>query len=241
MTGIATVANPSWDEADVSDKPSWIQSRPRLDDKTKDALNRLWKSRVRSMMAVDDLVKDVIGALQAKGKLGNTYIIFTSDNGYCLGDHRLTGKSVHYDCSSKVPLVIRGPSVPDNQTRSQIVNNLDVVATILEWSGATPGRAQEGRSLAPVIASASAPWRSALLIEMLDPQRRSDQRFKAVRTEKFKYARYDDGFEELYDLSVDPWELESKASDPAHTADLSRLRIILDKLKNCSGTGCWVE
>jgi arylsulfatase A-like enzyme len=148
---------------------------------------------------------------------------------------------VHYDCSSKVPLIIRGPTIQEKQTRSQIVNNLDVTATILDWSGAKPGLPQEGKSLTPVISSASAPWRSALLIEALDPQLDPERRYKALRTEKFKYVRYDSGFEELYDLPVDPWELENKASNQNYASDLAKLRIMLCRLKNCSGADCWAD
>jgi len=107
----------------------------------------------------------VVDELQSTGKLGNTMIIYTSDNGYEYGDHRLVGKISVYEGSIKVPLVINGPGIPKNETRSELVNNLDVVATIEEIAGVTPGIVPDGRSLTPVLLDGRAPWRSAILIE----------------------------------------------------------------------------
>jgi N-acetylglucosamine-6-sulfatase len=88
---------------------------------------------------VDDLVAAVVGALKDTGKLDNTVVIYTSDNGFLFGDHRLVGKTAAYEGSIKVPLIMRGPGLPEDQTRDQLVSNLDVTATIVVGDPAHAG------------------------------------------------------------------------------------------------------
>ena len=106
-----------------------------------------------------------MATLKDTGKLDNTVVIYTSDNGFLFGDHRLVGKTAAYEGSIKVPLLMRGPGIPEDQTRDQLVSNLDVTATIMDLAGAKPGVPLDGKSLVPLFANADAPWRSALLIE----------------------------------------------------------------------------
>ena len=111
---------------------------------------------------MDDLVAAVVAALKDTGKLEHTVVIYTSDNGFLFGDHRLVGKTAAYEGSIKVPLLMRGPGIPEDQTRDQLVSNLDVTATIVDLAGAKPGVPLDGKSLVPLFVSADAPWRSAL-------------------------------------------------------------------------------
>ena len=152
----------------------------------------------------------------------------------------MRGKIHVYEGSIRVPLVIRGPGVPEDQTRSQLVNNLDVVATIEQLAGVTPGLVPDGRSLVPLFTDANAPWRSAILVEGGHDLAMASKRFVGVRTGTKKYVKYDDGFEELYDLSADPYELENKAGDASYASDLASLRATHDRLKDCAGETCWV-
>jgi N-acetylglucosamine-6-sulfatase len=232
--------NPAFDEEDVSDKPLAVRRTERMGAETKDKIEQAYRSHLETLQAVDDLVEAIVDALQSAGKLEDTFIIFTSDNGFAYGDHRLFGKIDVYEGSIRVPLVIRGPGIPENQTRSQLVNNLDVVATIEELAGARPGLVPDGRALTPLFADANAPWRSALLVEGGHAQSSPARRFTAVRTETRKYVKHEDGFEELYDLKADPHELENKAGDPAYASDQAALSRIYDTLKACTGSGCWV-
>ena len=179
-------------------------------------------------------------ALNTAGKLDNTVIVYTSDNGYVYGDHRLFGKNSVYEPSIKVPLVVKGPGIPRNETRDQLVNNLDVAATIQEVAGVKPGTAPDGRSLLPILHDAKAPWRSAILVEGGNGVTKADKRYAAVRTATRKYVRHDDGFEELYDLVADPYELDNKVKDPRYASDAAMLRDLHDRLKSCVGEGCWV-
>lgn len=205
------------------------------------ALVKAYRAELQTLQSVDDLIEAVVDALKDAGKLDNTLIVFTSDNGFLYGQHGLIGKSAPYEGSIKVPLVMRGPGIPKGKTLSALVNNLDVVATIADLAGASPGYALDGRSLVPLFADADAPWRSAILFE--SPVARfmkPSARFTGVRTAKLKYVRYDSGAERLFDLEADPGETSNVAGHPAYAAELARLRGLDETLKACAGAGCFV-
>ena len=176
---------------------------------------KTYRAALRSLQSVDDLVAAVVGTLKDTGKLDNTVVIYTSDNGFLFGDHRLIGKTAAYEGSIKVPLLMRGPGIPEHQTRDQLVSNLDVVATIVDLAGAKPGVALDGKSLKPLFADADAPWRSALLIESpVTRFERESNRYAGVRTATKKYVRYEGGFEELFDLAADPTSSRTRRKIP---------------------------
>ena len=103
---------------------------PRVGNATKEDLEKTYRAALRSLQSVDDLVAAVMATLKDTGKLDNTVVIYTSDNGFLFDDHRLVGKTAAYEGSIKVPLLMRGPGIPEHQTRDQLVSNLDVTATI---------------------------------------------------------------------------------------------------------------
>jgi N-acetylglucosamine-6-sulfatase len=218
-----------------------VLKAPRLKQKHKDQLALSYQAALQSLQSVDDLVDDIVSALRRTGELDHTVIIYTSDNGFLFGEHRLIGKSAAYEESIKVPLLIRGPGIPAGERRSQLVSNLDVAATIVDLAHADPDVPLDGRSLVPLFGSAEAPWRGALSFE--SPVNRFEpakDRYAGVRTPTRKYVKYDGGFEELFDLAADPHELENEAGNPAYAGDLAALRALEDKLKSCAGDGCWV-
>ena len=228
--------SPAFNEEDLRRK-----ARPRVVNATKEDLEKTYRAALRSLQSVDDLVAAVMATLKDTGKLDNTVVIYTSDNGFLFGDHRLVGKTAAYEGSIKVPLLMRGPGIPEHQTRDQLVSNLDVTATIVDLASAKPGVPLDGKSLVPLFANADAPWRSALLIE--SPVNSFDlktNRYAGVRTVTKKYVRYEGGFEEFFDLASDPYELKNETRDPAHAGDVSSLRGIHDTLKSCAGASCWV-
>lgn len=241
FAGVPLPQPPSYNEADMSDKPLFMQQHPLVD--IAQATN-LFRDRRESLLAVDDLVEKVVGALQAAGKLDNTIVVFTSDNGYSHGEHRRNNnKYLAYEESIRVPLIIRGPGVAKNQTRSQMVTNLDVVATIEEMAKAAPGRVPDGRSLAPLFNNAAAPWRTAFLLQGadqsgLDPKVFSG-RYQAVRTGTSIYIEHTTGERELYDLTRDSYELASLHNDSTYTTLKTTLKSILDALRTCAGASCW--
>jgi arylsulfatase A-like enzyme len=230
--------NPAFNERDLRRK---ALKAPNVGLKTKADLELSYRAELQSLQSVDDLVADVVDALRDTNKLDNTVLIYTSDNGFLFGDHRPIGKTAAYEGSIKVPLLMRGPGIPERETRDQLVNNLDLTATILDLAGAKPGIPLDGKSLKPLFADAKAPWRSAILIESpVTRFERAANRYAGVRTTTKKYVKYDGGFEELFDLAADPHELRNKAQDPAYASDLATLRGIENTLKSCAGAGCWV-
>ena len=157
---------PAFDEQNVSERACAIPgSPPRTRPISPKAIARRFRPSNRWTISSPPWSMRWIGA----GKLDNTVIIYTSDNGFLFGDHRLVGKIAPYEASIKVPLIIRGPGIPANETRTQLVNNLDVVATIEDSAEATPGLAPDGHSLRPLFAHARRPGAAHSLSRMPSP------------------------------------------------------------------------
>jgi N-acetylglucosamine-6-sulfatase len=192
---------------------------------------------------VDDLVADVVRTLGEKpGVLSNTYIVFTSDNGFHHGEHRVQqGKGRPYEESVRVPLLVRGPGVAAGSSSGKLVLNTDYLPTFMNLAGAQTPPYVDGRSLLPLLTGgATTPWRTAILIEgrkySADPEIPVDINYSGVRTSTSKYVEYEGGFRELYDLSpsADPNELRNTYSNAAPTvAPRPALKARLDALRGC--------
>jgi arylsulfatase A-like enzyme len=232
---------PAFDEADVSDKPSFIRNQPPLSDGALARIQSRNEMALESLTEVDRQVAKIVNALRDKGELGNTYLMFTTDNGYLDGEHRIEfGKLLAYDPSSRVPLLIRGPGIPNHANSEALVGNVDLAPTIAAIARAKPSAEIDGRSLIPY---ATAPERSddrALLIESLVHDRSADYGlpYEAVRTDRYLYVDYATGQEELYDLRDDPYELKNVAADPSYDATKRALARHLDQLRDCAGSDC---
>ena len=232
----------SFNEADVSDKPQWVRNKPRLSSRQVSTLTQFYRKRLRALQSLDEMVERLVNALRATGKLSNTYIVLTSDNGIYLGEHRLQAKGAAYNASPRVPLVIGGPGVPRGATRSQLVLNNDLAPTFASWAGVRPPGFVDGRSLAPLLTSSPpATWRTAFLVE----HRRTPEEFayvraipnySAVRTARYNYVEYGTGEKELYDLEADPTELTNIFNRAPQTLR-SELKARLDALKICARAG----
>jgi N-acetylglucosamine-6-sulfatase len=134
---------PAFNEADVSDKPRGIRNRSVIGPGRVAAITEEYRQRLESLLAVDEGVAEVVAALRATGELDNTLIVFTSDNGFFHGEHRVrTGKVLHYEPSTRVPLILRGPGIPRAAVRRQLVANIDLAPTIVSAARAAPGRAR---------------------------------------------------------------------------------------------------
>jgi N-acetylglucosamine-6-sulfatase len=143
---------PSFDEKDVSDKPQWVSDNPPLSQEQKKYMQQLYRKRLQSMLAVDDMIGELIKALDQSGELDNTYIFFTSDNGFHLGEHRLgAGKWTPYEEDIRIPLVVRGPGVAQGRTLHQMVLNNDLAPTIAELAGGDAPAFVDGRSVVPLL------------------------------------------------------------------------------------------
>jgi len=171
LAGVEMPVPASFDEADVSDKPEWIRREEPIRPKRVAELDAIRRKRVESMLAVEDMVRDLIAALDETGQLANTYIFFTSDNGYHIGEHRLSvGKQSPYEEDIRVPLIVRGPGVPAGAVLDHLVGNVDLAPTFAELAGVEAPDFVDGRSFAPLLRPgppAPAAWRGAYLVEHL--------------------------------------------------------------------------
>jgi arylsulfatase A-like enzyme len=164
---------PSFEEADVSDKPVWVQALPVLNADQIALIDDHYQRRLRSLLAVDEMVASLVDTLGADGVLDNTYIVFTSDNGYHLGEHRIPlGKQSPYDESIRVPLIVRGPGVAAGAVVDSIALNVDLASTFAELASASPADFVDGRSLVPLLdGDPPAEWRHGFLVEHYDRTR----------------------------------------------------------------------
>ncbi len=229
---------PNFNEADVSDKPAQIRNLPRLTAGQITDIRRMYRCRLESLLSVDEGVKQIVQALTAEGELDNTLVIFTSDNGFFHGEHRLPrSKERIYEESIRVPLLIRGPGIPRGVNVSDLVINADLAPTIVEVASANPGLVMDGRSLIPVAQQPGIERGRALLIEN-ELGLYQQPPFDAIRTERYLYAEHSTGESELYDVKKDPFQLVSRHNDPAYASIKARLASHLQPLRNCAGTTC---
>ncbi len=224
--------SPSYNEADVRDKPQWVQGLPLLDEKRQAADDELFRKRIQTLQSVDDLVERVVTTLQTAGALENTYIVFSSDNGFHLGQHReVAGKQAPYEEDIRVPLIVRGPGVAAGRAVDALVGNVDYAPTFAAWAGAAVPDFVDGRSFAPLLANGAGPaWRTAYLIEHYTEGGRTARHpgktthaakmktgkggipeFHGMRTQQYVYIEYATNERELYDLTKDPDELQNSA------------------------------
>ncbi len=224
----------SVNERNVSDKPRFIQSRSRLDRAQRREIDKVYVSQLETLQAVDQLVKRVAAELRRQGELGNTVLIFTSDNGFLKGEHRIaSGKSNPYEEAIGVPLLIRGPGFAHGVRSDRLVGNVDLAPTILDLASAEPDIEPDGRSLLASRGRNEAD--PAVLLEVFE---RTHGRFVGVRTRRYMYAEYDGRDKELYDLERDPEELHSVHDSPEYALVRSRLAKRLAELRNCAGATC---
>ena len=202
------------------------------------------------MAAVGETIGGLLRTLEQTGKLDNTYVVLTSDNGYHMGQHRLgLGKQSAYEEDIRVPLMIRGPGLPSGVSRDEMVLNNDFAPTFADLAGLPPPASVDGRSFASLLdrtrRNDPASWRTAFEIRNWDNKRNETSYravapvppYRAVRTRRYLYVEYAAGERELYDLKKDPYELHN-LQDSADKDLISKLGARLDALRDCAGTGC---
>ena len=228
----------SFSEADVSDKPAHIRRLPALSPAKTARETAVFRARLASLLAVDDLVERLVDALAETGQLERTVIIFTSDNGFLLGEHRIVDQKYYpYEESIRVPLIIRGGGFPAGATAAQQVSNIDLAPTIVALTGAKPRRVMDGRSLLPLALDPGQGKDRTLLIEGVGAGTGKPS-FQAVRDLRWLYVEYPSGDRELYDLAKDPFELRSRHAAPALAAVRADLAHRLARLRSCAGASC---
>jgi N-acetylglucosamine-6-sulfatase len=227
---------PSFDEAKLSDKPPWIRGLPPLTPDQLDQATNRYRSMLESLLAVDEMVDNIVRTLRQTGELDETMIIFTSDNGYLLGEHRLVDAKIFpYEESIRVPLVIRGPGIPAGVTRSQLAANIDLAPTILDYADARPGLRQDGVSLRRLIADPGLELGRAIGIRGCNCV--YGKNYAGVRTSRYLYTEYK-RWRELYDLRRDPYQLRSRHADRKFSRIESSLRTLARQLSRCAGKSC---
>jgi N-acetylglucosamine-6-sulfatase len=250
---------PNFDEQDISDKPSVVHHFGPIDSELSEKIARKHRTRLESLLAVDEAVGRIVRELRQLGELDNTLIVFTSDNGYFHGEHRLPSEKVlAYEESIRVPLLVRGPGFPAGVRRQPMVGNIDMAPTIVELAGAEPGRAMDGESLLPFAANPRHRRDRALVFEAdfeqvegvllaIVPEyvKEVNVYYDAIRTRRYKYVHWfrdvdanPANEEELYDLKADPFELQSLHDSPRHAALKAALMRELKSFKDCVGSDC---
>ena len=260
-------ASPSFNEEDISDKSRFFSRNPLLSDEQVEDLRRQHRLRAQSLQAVDEMVAKIYATLEGTGQLDNTYIFFTSDNGYHLGEHRLlAGKDNAFEEDIRVPLLVRGPGIKPGTIIDELTGNIDLAQTFSELAGVVPPDFVDGRSLVPLLKNKLIfSWRQAFLLrrepsvdetasikpplpqqlpgEVEPPDSIYDNKpggqFISLRTTDYTYVEFKNGDKELYDLKNDPYQLNNIAG----TADpklLAKLHEWLKLLKDCKADTCRV-
>jgi arylsulfatase A-like enzyme len=232
---------PSFNEKDISDKPTWIKQMDLLGPKQIENNDEVYRNRLQSMLAVDEMIRRLVDSLEYSGKLENTYIFFTSDNGRTMGEHRRrAGKLSAYEEDIRVPLIVSGPGVPQGTVREHMVLNNDLAPTFAELGGVSAPSFVDGHSIEPLLLPdppSPSNWRSAFLVEGYGNKGESMPAYKAVRTTDHLWVEYATGERELYDLTEDPYELQSlheTAPDKLKRTLSSRL----EELRDCVRESC---
>ncbi|MBV6391575.1 MAG: Choline-sulfatase [Anaerolineales bacterium] len=248
---------PSFNEADLSDKPRLIQRLASGGDEfDEDDASVFFQGRVRSLQAVDELVETLVQTLEQNGELDDTYIVFASDNGFHLGEHGLpSGKGTAYEEDIRAPFMMRGPGIEPGITVSQAIANIDFAPTVAEIAGVAPPDFVDGRSFLPFLSGGEAPWREGILIEFgyIDEEAISEAlsdpegdnllmgiaggAFRGIRGADYVYVEYANDEVEFYDLTADPHQLENLAGR-LNAETLAQLHAKLDALKICEAETC---
>jgi N-acetylglucosamine-6-sulfatase len=241
FAGRVPLWTPAFDEVDVSDKPSRIAARPPLGHHGLDAVWQAWRQRQEALLAVDEGVARILAALRRSGELRDTLLIFTSDNGFMTGEHRVpAGKVVPYEPSIRVPLLMRGPGVPAGAVRTPPVWNGDLAPTILAAAGARAAWKTDGRSLWPLIRGTAWWPKRDILLEGPWSRWLRALLYTGLRTDRHLYVEYATGERELYDLVTDPHQLDNLAGRPESALVEAELAARLAYLRDCRGLECRV-
>jgi N-acetylglucosamine-6-sulfatase len=234
--GLDLPSKPSMFEDDMTDKPALtpVRNRPRWE------FRELYEQRLESLLSVNDAVDRMLDALAATGEARETVVIFTSDNGYLIGEHRSIGKTVGYEESIRVPLYIRGPGFAPGVTRHQLVTLADLTSTITRAAGATPTLLQDGRPLQRLSQDAAVSADRAVLLEAGPAPRTGERRlYTGIRTPDDRtLIRWHTGDLEYYNLREDPFELDGRLSGTETPQERDELLTRLRVLRNCAGATC---
>jgi len=254
-----------FDEGNVTDKPRFIRDAPHLTPNEKRTYRVYYQKQLDSLRDIDDGVKQVIQTLGAMGRLRNTYVLFTSDNGFFFGEHRLLGgKFLAYEPATHMPFLIRGPGIKQGSATGELAANIDVAPTILELAHAEADKSLDGRSLVPYLKDPELRSRRPILFESFvetadveaqgaitanASRRRGSGKatasllappkdYAGIRLGPYKYIAWPSGEKELYNINRDPNELNSLHEVPNFFPIRNFLHRQMKKLIDCVGRVC---
>jgi arylsulfatase A-like enzyme len=223
----------AFDEDDVTDQPAYLRHLSPVRRADISAENT---ARLQSLQAVDRAVGSLVETLDQQGELDNTYIVFSSDNGYSLGEHRFVGKDVLTDEALQVPLLVRGPGIGPGTTSDLPATLVDLPATFAALTGVSPAWQVDGTSLVPTLLGGEQPFRDTTLVQT-GRTLGDGWSHRGVRTERYLYGT--DGTDAfLYDRLLDPDEMVNLVDDPAYAAVRAALDLRRAELVDCAGWTC---
>jgi N-acetylglucosamine-6-sulfatase len=257
--GLRAPRDPSFNAANTN-PPDWLGKRKRLTRAQVAKIDREYRMRAQAVEGVDHLLGLVEARLAARGLMRNTYIVFSSDNGYHMGQHELLpGKQTAFDTDIRVPLIIAGPGVPRGTVIPEVVQNVDLAPTFAQLAGGRVGTA-DGHSLLPLLhppARGAVAWPTVALIEHHGPSDVRDPDFEngelggnpsayeAIRISDRQlgnavYVEYQKTAKrEYYNIDKDPYERENtyKRLSANSRAWLHRALMRLERCHNAAA--CW--
>jgi arylsulfatase A-like enzyme len=195
-----------------------------------------FRQRLESLQSVDDALSRTVTTLRRTDQLEDTIVIFTSDNGFMTGQHNLYGKLHHYNDALRIPVTMRGPGIPKGKVVETAITNPDLATTIAALAGARPGRPQDGIDIRPLMDSG--PRLRVIPIEAYPVVGGTRPIYTGIRYGQFTYVRLRGGAEELFDRSVDPFELTNAVKRPENASILASLRRWDRRYHDCAGVSC---
>jgi arylsulfatase A-like enzyme len=248
---LRALRGPAWNTVPTH-APSWLARKPALSRDLERKITRLYRHRVRAALSIDRMIGHLYRVLEDAGVADNTYVVFSSDNGFHTGQYRLgPGKQTAFDTDIRVPLIVTGPGVPAGRSVATLAASIDLAPTFERIAHARAPIRRDGAALLPIWHGRAAPagWRGGVLIEHHGRTPRGDPdaqpansgippTYEAIRTLSSLYVEYSNGEREYYDLRVDPYQLHNRAGW-APVSVLRPLRVALHALERCRGRrGC---
>ena len=237
FASIAPWRPPNWNEADVSDKPAWVQSLCPMPPAKQNNIDNFRRMQLESLQAVDRGVGAIMDKIRQIGRDQDTLVLFTGDNGYAWGAHCHAPKRCPYEECMRVPLIVRYPPLaPQGRVEPGPGLNIDFAFTFAELAGLVPPVQEDGRSMVRLLADTDPAWRIDHLYEQwLDADQEDNAlvppTLAQVRGTQWKYTEYVSGETELYDLMTDPFELDNQTNNPAYAALKTQLAVRLRQLR----------
>ncbi len=216
---------PSLGEADVSDKPAWVQDLPAFNAEDDAYMRDSRRASYEALLGVDEAVRGIIGELRARGELDETLIVYVSDNGFSFGEHRWIKKICPYEECIRVPFLVRLPDVA-HRVEPAMVSFVDIAPTIAGLAGIRPDTAFDGSSLVPLLREHSHEGRPGEVFgEWVGDDRIPP--WWELRRPAWTYIELATGERELYDMRRDPFELVNLAADPRQAERVERMSAAL--------------